>query len=54
MSELNYAGSEISGFGSHSAAEVEQLQKALGPWWSRWSIWRRRCYWWKRPIRFIC
>ena len=30
MSELNYAGSEISGFGSHSAAEVEQLQKALG------------------------
>ena len=30
MSELNYAGSEFTGFGSHSAAEVEQLQKALG------------------------
>ena len=30
MSELQHANSEISGFGSHSAAEVEQLQKALG------------------------
>ena len=30
MSELNHAGSEFTGFGSHSAAEVEQLQKALG------------------------
>ena len=30
MSELKYANSEITGFGSHSAAEVEQLQKALG------------------------
>ena len=30
MSELNHANSEISGFGSHTAAEVEQLQKALG------------------------
>ena len=30
MSELKHAGSEFTGFGSHSAAEVEQLQKALG------------------------
>ena len=30
MSELNHANSEFTGFGSHSAAEVEQLQKALG------------------------
>ena len=30
MSELNHANTELSGFGSHSAAEVEQLQKALG------------------------
>ena len=30
MSELKHANSEISGFGSHTAAEVEQLQKALG------------------------
>ena len=30
MSELQHANSEISGFGSHTAAEVEQLQKALG------------------------
>ena len=30
MSELNHANSELTGFGSHSAAEVEQLQKALG------------------------
>ena len=30
MSELQHANSEFTGFGSHSAAEVEQLQKALG------------------------
>ena len=30
MSELKHANSEFTGFGSHSAAEVEQLQKALG------------------------
>ena len=30
MSELKHSNSEISGFGSHTAAEVEQLQKALG------------------------
>ena len=30
MSELNHTNSELTGFGSHSAAEVEQLQKALG------------------------
>ena len=30
MSELNHANSEFTGFGSHSASEVEQLQKALG------------------------
>ena len=30
MSELKHTNSEISGFGTHSAAEVEQLQKALG------------------------
>ena len=30
MSELQHANSEFTGFGSHSASEVEQLQKALG------------------------
>ena len=30
MSELQHANAGLSGFGTHSAAEVEQLQKALG------------------------